>query len=128
MGFFVGAKKREERIKAESRDINNEHFGEIKKRYTMDLTLIKQTNFEGHYGTTWVYTFLDTENRCFVWFASKQLTVEVARDADDTTPYDYIDNVPVEINENVKVKATVKDHNVYNGVKQTVVTRVAVQN
>lgn len=126
MGFYVGAKKREDRLAAEKRDINNEYVGEIKKRYTMDLTLIKSTSFEGYYGTTWVYTFLDSDNHCFVWFASNRLTVEVEV-AETPAAFATTENVAVEVNQTVKVKATVKDHNEYKGVKQTVVTRVAVQ-
>lgn len=118
IGFIVGAiggynahLNREAKRKADTASILNEHFGEVKKRYTFDFTMIKMTTIEGYYGTTWIYTFRDADNRTFVWFASKRLY-----DNNDTT---------VVAGETIKVKATIKKHDEFRGIKQTVVTRVA---
>lgn len=95
-------------------EVKNEYFGEVKKRYTLDLTLIKLTSFEGYYGTTYVHTFRDNENRIFVWFGSKRLTRTLESG-----------KVKVETGESLTVKATVKSHDEYRGTLQTNITRVA---
>lgn len=118
LGYIIGAVgsynaflKREAAKKAEAATILNEHFGEVKKRYTLELTLIKLTDFEGYYGTTWIHTFKDNDGRVFVWFGSKRLR--------------SLDDEKVEVGSTLKVKATVKDHGEYRGVAQTNITRVA---
>lgn len=103
----------EEVVKAEAAALEAErakrstYFGEPKKRYELELTLARQTNWEGTYGTTWFYRFEDGEGRALTWFGSKPLGAERIPNG---TP--------------VRVKATVKRHDTHKGEKVTVLNRV----
>lgn len=80
------------------------HFGEVKKRAVYTLTLNGVRAFEGNYGPTYLHTFTDAGGNVAKWFGSRELDAEIG------TPR--------------TVKATVKAHDEYKGVKQTVLTRV----
>lgn len=77
--------------------------GEVAKRGTFaGLTLMKVVKSEGAYGITSIHRFLDAAGNVFVWYASGEAL-------DEGKTYD--------------VTATVKKHDDYKGVKQTVITR-----
>jgi hypothetical protein len=85
----------------------SEYVGEVGERLTIKTKTVKiLTSWETQYGTTWLYKFVDENDNVFVWFAS--------------SPFDGRDELVTEI------KATVKDHNERDGVKQTVLTRCKV--
>ena len=96
----------------------DEYFGEIKKRYTMELTLTFSTSVDGFYGTTFIHGFRDKEGRNLAWFGSKKLR--------HTPTEGNFTGEPVEVGETVKVKATVKKHEVYKDRKQTQLNRVVI--
>lgn len=96
-----------QRQQKEAVDVLNQHFGEIKDRLDMTLTLKTERTFEGSYGITHIYTFLDAHNRTVVWFASR--------------------NMGFEVDETIVAAATIKNHSEYKGVKQTNVTRLKVK-
>jgi ribosomal protein L36 len=81
----------------------SDHFGTPKKREVWTLTLVDRWDVEGQYGTTRIHRFLTPEGNVAVWFASRASGMEIG--------------------ETWKVKATVKKHDVRNGVRQTVLTR-----
>ena len=56
------------------------------------------------FGTTYLYKFADEAGNVFIWYASR----------------------PIELQERMTLKATIKAHNERNGVKQTVLTRCKV--
>ena len=86
--------------------------GEIKKRYELELTLTKILEFESQFGRVQFHIFFDDNENQFVWYANN---TEIAIKNDDRV---------VDIGDKIKVKGTVKKHKEYNGIKQTVLTRV----
>lgn len=75
-----------------------------KMRVDMDLLVVKERCFFNDYGTfTHVYTFVDELNNCYVWFASKEQ--------------------PFCVGDVCKLRATVKNHQEFGGIKQTVISR-----
>ena len=84
----------------------SEHQGEIKEKFEKILKIIRVSGFSGNYGYTNIYNFRDTDNNVYIWY----------------TGTDLLEDVPE--NEFNKYKFTVKDHNQYNGIMQTIITRV----
>lgn len=84
----------------------SEHFGEVKKRAEYVLTLTRYSTSEGEYGVTHICGFEDADGNRAVWFASVDPEMDLGK--------------------SYKVKATVKSHGDYRGVKQTTLTRVAL--
>lgn len=93
--------ERQARIGAESR-----HVGEVGKRMQFTATLTGRRYIEGVYGTTVLHTFLTPDGCLLKWFASGG--VEVGAEGEPLT-----------------FKATVKKHDEYGGVKETVLTRLS---
>lgn len=85
--------------------IKSEWQGEIGKRQEFKgLFCEKIIPVEGQYGYTFIHKFRDQQGNFFTWFAS-------GNKLDEAKTYD--------------VKATVKAHDDYKGIKQTVLTRAA---
>jgi len=88
------------------------YYGEVGDKITVDLTYVNHAawdnNFGYYGGVTILYIFKDTEGHIFTWKTSKYL--------------DCIDNKE----ESFTLTGTIKDHNEYNGQKQTVLTRCKV--
>jgi hypothetical protein len=80
---------------------NSTHFGEVKKRYDLTLTVEAIFETEGYYGTTFITRMLDGDGNVFKWFGSYEL--------DRGGVY--------------AGKWTVKGHEEYKGTLETVVTR-----
>jgi len=85
---------------------NGKHLGKIGDKIEVVVTIDSERMFSGVYGITYLYKMHDQENNVVVWFSSNRL----------------FDAGAV-----VTLKATVKDHSVFNGVSQTVITRAKVQ-
>ena len=78
----------------------SDYLGEIGKRITVELKEVKLlTSWPNAYGYTFLYKMLDNNNNVIIWQASKRFE-----------------------GANI-IKATVKAHNIRDGIKQTVVTR-----
>ena len=89
----------------EAAGAQSEYVGTVGQRITLKAaTVALLSSWDGYYGTTWLYKFVDESGNVFVWFASRPCTAEAG----------------------AVIKATVKDHNERDGVKQTVVTRCCV--
>lgn len=99
-------KKMEREIERKRARETSKHFGEVGKRGTYELTLLGSTSTEGYYGTTFIFRFMDAEGNRATWFASRSQDLTVG--------------------ETYKMKATVKKHESYKGVAQTVLTRCTV--
>jgi hypothetical protein len=95
------------REKAAKLGENSTHYGEIKTRYELEVTVVGVRYIHGDYGTTTLYTLLDGEGNVFKWFASDDKL-------GDTEGAQFV------------IKGTVKKHDEFNGTKQTVLTRCAV--
>lgn len=85
---------------------SSDYVGEIGKRIEIEVSDCKLvTSWETQYGWTFLYKFVDMNGNVLVWYASRG----------------FDDDAEVK-----KIKATVKDHTEYDGVKQTVLTRCAL--
>lgn len=86
---------------------NSEFVGEIKERLRgLKATVTGIRSTEGYYGTTFIYSFKSGEN-VFVWFSSSCKDIEEG--------------------DEILLTGTVKDHKIYNGIKQTVLTRCIIK-
>lgn len=91
--------------KAAANDLN-EHVGTVGQRQTFEsLTVTDERYIEGNYGTTTLYTLKDTEGRTYKWFASNDILT---------------------VGDTYNLTATIKKHDEFRGVNQTVLTRAKV--
>jgi len=93
----------------------SEHIGNIKERIEIDVIYSHTIPHEGTYGTTWISTMWTPEGNRLTWFGSRPLEVGPLEDGSYH---------PVEKGEKIRIKATIKNHDEYNGEKITVVSRV----
>jgi len=90
----------------------SEFVGKVKERLELELRLVAAPRaYEGGYGTTYRCEFQDAALRTFVWWASRD-------------PHMSGQEGGWMVDEVRKVKATVKKHEEYKGVKMTILTRV----
>jgi uncharacterized protein (DUF2147 family) len=81
---------------------NSEFVGNIKDRIKLENLKVEKINYhDGFYGLTYITTLVDEKGNVYTWFASKEL----------------------EVGKTYSGKGTVKNHTVFNNVKQTVLTR-----
>ncbi len=104
---------------------HSEWQGEVGKRSDIELTFVREYSYEvpGHgwnagYEDRYIYTFADDDGNCYVW---KTGNVMVYRPTDDDR------DATAQPGDKVTLRATVKEHGEYRGVKQTVLTRCKVQ-
>ena len=77
------------------------YVGEVGQRIDIEATVTFVMGFDGFYGTTYINTLVDRDGNVFV-YKGKHLASK---------------------GDQVTLKATVKDHSVYKGTKQTVINR-----
>jgi len=77
---------------------------EGQKVENIEATLSYQNEIESQYGITYLYKFVDNIGNVLTWFSSRNMFIENG------------DNLTI-------LKATVKKHDIYNNVKQTIITR-----
>lgn len=88
----------------------SDHVGEPGDKIEFDTQFCDMvSSYEGKYGYTYVYKFVDTEGNMFTWFASKPITLSIE-----------------DLKDVCHVKGTVKGHSKYKGTKQTILTRCKV--
>lgn len=80
----------------------SDHVGQVGDKVELDVTYIRTGNYSTKFGTTYVHTFEDGDGNEFVWKTSS------------------FGDFPAGKNH---IKATIKDHDEYKGVKQTILTR-----
>ena len=100
-GYRRSIEEQKERIERKP----SNYVGEIKKRDDYIVTIEKIQQFETDYGTSWLIKMLDDNDNIIVWWAS-------------TPSFEFNEG------DTVTIKATVKEHREYNGIKQTIVNRV----
>lgn len=111
LGFWVDGFVADivDKLKAEASknpdEVPSEYIGEEGDKIEIELALNKVGGFNGTYGYTYVYCF-KAGNNVVVWKTQKGLNLKEGG--------------------TVKVKATIKEHSEYDGVKQTVITRAKV--
>jgi len=111
--YLEEMKRRAEREAARNAERSaSEYVGQVGKRIDLDIADMKLvTSWETQWGMTWLYKFTDTDGNVLVWFASKPL--ERVNE----------DGVYEDVTEVSHIRATVKEHNERDGVKQTIITR-----
>lgn len=103
----------------------SEWQGEPKERKDLELTLVRVNSYERPaytYGYEWVdiYTFADAHGNCYVW----KTTSVLKQDYEDEDG--FIESTYADPGDKVIVRATVKEHSEWKGIKQTVITRPKV--
>lgn len=117
--YTEAMKRKAEKEAKHEAETASEYVGEVGKRQTFEVSEMKLvTSWEGRYGTTYLYKFTDTNGNVLVWFASGVFG-HWAEDENHTMRFIEEQNV-------TRIKATVKDHNERDGVKQTIINRVKV--
>jgi hypothetical protein len=91
----------------EIKKISN-YVGEVKKRQVFQLVLKRHFTYSSTYGVTHKYLFEDKDGNVFIWSTSSNGNLE------EEILY--------------PIKGTVKEHSVYDGTKQTHITRCEVLN
>lgn len=106
LGSAVASYHREKNLIAEraARPVSK-WVGEPKQRIDLALTVKGDTAIESQYGVTHLYTLVTPEGNVCKWFASRSQNWEIGQD--------------------VRIKATIKGHDTYHDVQQTVLTRCA---
>ena len=122
---------RENRLRELGKFEHSEWVGEPKKRMELELTLVRDYTYERqaygysygyHPETVHVYTMADADGNCIVWKTAGHLGVDIVKEiSDDGT--EWLEWVPAEPGDKVTMRATVKEHGEYKGVKQTVIAR-----
>jgi hypothetical protein len=104
LGSAVASYHREISAKAEREAAPVSQFvGEVKQRLELDVTVRGETVFETNYGVTHLYTLADRDGNQMKWFASRGQNWETGQE--------------------LRLKATVKEHARYKDVAQTTLTR-----
>lgn len=88
-------------------DAASEHVGDIKQRLEFEGEVVFSTERESYYGVTTIIKIKDEKGNLFTWFASGFHALVRG--------------------DRVKIRGTVKKHDMYNGVKQTIITRCAYE-
>lgn len=102
---YLNRKAKEEAKRIAAEQSPSRHIGEIGERLTLNIKEAELiTSWDNMYGRTYLYKFVNHDGNVLVWFGSKR----------------------IELSENMKIKATVKDHNERDGIKQTIITRCTV--
>lgn len=95
------ASREERRAAQQAADAQTNHVGVVGERRDFDLTAERTHSFEGQFGTTYITIFRDADNNVIVYKGS------IAFDRGDK----------------VRGKATVKAHDMRDGVPQTIIAR-----
>lgn len=82
------------------------YVGQKGEKLVVKATLTREHKIENNYGVTTIYSFLSEDNNVFVWFSSADKYLE--------------------LDKQYQVVGKVKNHNDYNGIKQTILTRCKV--
>jgi hypothetical protein len=94
---------------------NSQHFGTEKQRMEAELTLVDVRAIDGHYGTSYLTTFVTSDGNKAKWFASNDPT---------DAQYSSFEG-GWEVGQTRNVKFTVKSHGDWQGTLETGITRVA---
>ena len=126
-GFFAAKKNHEKLIEKQAADEQRakdnaqiEFFGEVGTKFEKELTFDKCFGFEGAYGFQYIHIFKDDENHVFKWSTSNG-TYHCWCNTNGREGY-----CEYETGKKYLIKGTIKAHNEYKGVKQTVITRCEV--
>lgn len=94
--------KRKEKV-----EIKSEYVAVVGDKIELNVTFISSHTFDTAYGWSTILTFVDNDNRLLKWFTQSECNFEKG--------------------ENLTLKGTVKKHNEYKDVKETIVTRCSLK-
>lgn len=97
-------KQREYQAK-EKYGVNSQHFGEVGKREVFTVKVTGEHAFPSQFGTTILFRMEDFNGNICVWWTGNNV---------------------LEIGKTYQVKATVKKHDLYKEIRQTVLTRISI--
>lgn len=83
----------------------SEHIGKVGDKVDMEVTHTRTGYYDTQFGTTWVHNFKDAAGNILIWKTSACAGFE---------------------KDNLRIKGTIKAHDEYNGIKQTVLTRCKI--
>jgi len=104
VGVYYNHLKKVEREEVEKQTKLDEHFGELKTRIDRKMKVLSSNYYDSAFGG-WRVAMIDEDGRSFTWFASSDI---------------------LEVDKEYILKMTIKDHNEYNGYKQTIVNRCKI--
>jgi len=93
------------------RSADSQHIGTVGERLVLDLTFTGVRTFDGQYGRTYICMFLDPSGNVVKWFASSWI-------------FDF--PFASATGKKVKLKATIKEHGEYKGIKETQLSRAVI--
>ena len=119
---FISAKKNHDRLvekkiaeeECAKANAEVEYYGAVGDKFELTLTFDKSFGFEGAYGFTYIHLFHDDENHVFAW---KTANGNLGKN------FNWAE---YEVGQKYLIKGTVKSHDEYKNVKQTVITRCKV--
>lgn len=126
-GEYEAELEAEAKLRAMRDFSGSEWVGEPKQRLDMSLTLVNDYEYEGrrysYYDTSTahIYTLRDDDGNCIVW-RTKNLIYVDREDEKGRMRWKL-----AEVGSRVTMRATVKEHGEYRGIRQTVITRPKVQ-
>lgn len=91
--------------KAKAEASSSEFQGAIKDKLERKVTVTFARELDGNYGVTYLYKMIDSSGNEYTWFSS---------------------NSVLDQGDEVRIKGTVKAHETFNGIKQTILTRCKV--
>lgn len=105
----------------EAKKVSN-YVGEVGERLDITLTLKREVSWESHFGyrtqTQYLYIFNDDNGNVLTWKTSNLICGYCEKTNDLAF---------AEVGDKVTMKATVKEQTIYEGVKQTVLTRCKIE-
>lgn len=93
-------------------DSNSNYVGNVGDKLSLTLTYNKSISYESQYGTGYFHFFFDADGNVFKWSTNKGMTIRIN---DRTYSLDQ--------GATVKISGTIKGHEEYKGMKQTIITR-----
>lgn len=108
------ARKAEWADKKAALDATRQHIGTVGEKITLTLTIGHIVVLEGAYGTTYIYIMEDADKNIVIYKGNSNAVA--------WTP----DGSPRGKGDTLTITATVKDHGVREGVKQTIIQRPKV--
>ena len=113
------------KIAEENRAVENakvEYYGAVKDKFELELTFDKIFGFDSAYGYQYIILFHDEENHVFKWSTNKGTYQCWCKTNGRDGFLEY------EVGKKYTLKGTIKAHEEYHNVKQTVITRCKVLN
>lgn len=124
---FVGAKRahdkeleKQAKEKMYREGTADEYFGEVGAKFEKELMFEREIGFEGYYGYTYFLFFRDEVGHVFKWSTANATYQAYSTKSNLNGFCDY------EIGEKYLIKGSIKAHEEYKGIKQTVITRCKV--